>query len=52
MKVLSIKQHTYLQTLTHYTDLADRRAQSNEYEVFIMSFAKSLEVVDEFNKLK
>jgi hypothetical protein len=39
------KQDTYLSTLIHYADMADRRAQSNEYELQIIRFAESLKVV-------
>lgn len=39
------KQHTYLSTLTHYAEIADRRAQENEYELQVVRFAKSLGVV-------
>ena len=30
------KQYRYLSTLTHYADMADRRAQSNEYEALVL----------------
>lgn len=36
------KQHLYLSTLTHYADLADRRAQENEYETQVLRFAKEI----------
>jgi len=39
------KQYQYLSTLTHYADLADRRAQENEYEVLVMRLMKSLGIV-------
>lgn len=39
------KQHLYLSTLTHYADIADRRAQDNEYEVHILRLMKELAIV-------
>lgn len=39
------KQYTYLSTLTHYADLADRRAQENEYEVQVLRLIKELAIV-------
>lgn len=39
------KQQLYLSTLTHYADIADRRAQENEYEVQIFRLMKELSVV-------
>ena len=39
------KQYTYLSTLTHYVDIADRRAIENEYEVLILRLMKELAIV-------
>lgn len=39
------KQYQYLSTLTHYTDIADRRAQGNEYEAHILRLMKELAIV-------
>lgn len=39
------KQYQYLSTLTHYADIADRRAQENEYEVLVLSLMKELAIV-------
>lgn len=39
------KQYQYLSTLTHYADLADRRAQENEYEVLVLRLMKELGIV-------
>lgn len=39
------KQYTYLSTLTHYADLADRRTQENEYEVLVLRLMKELAIV-------
>lgn len=39
------KQYQYLSTLTHYADMADRRAQGNEYEILILRLMKELGVV-------
>jgi len=38
-------QYTYLMTLNHYADMADRRAQSSEYELLVTGFIKTLGVV-------
>lgn len=34
------KQQLYLSALTHYADLADRRAIENEYEALVLRFVK------------
>ena len=39
------KQYQYLSTLTDYADMADRRAQGNEYEILILKLMKELGVV-------
>ena len=39
------KQYQYLSTLTHYADIADRRAQENEYEVLVLRLMKELAIV-------
>ena len=39
------KQYRYLSTLTHYADMADRRAQSNEYEALVLRLMKELSIV-------
>lgn len=39
------KQYQYLSTLTHYADMADRRAQENEYEILIFRLMKELGVI-------
>lgn len=39
------KQQLYLSTITHYADMADRRAQENEYEVLLLRLMKELEIV-------
>lgn len=39
------KQYQYLSALTHYADMADRRAQGNEYEVLVLRLMKELAIV-------
>lgn len=39
------KQYQYLSTLTHYADIADRRAQENEFEVLVLRLMKELAIV-------
>lgn len=39
------KQYQYLSTLTHYADIADRRAQENEYEMLVLRLMKELSIV-------
>lgn len=39
------KQYQYLYTLTHYADIADRRAKENEYEVLVLRLMKELAIV-------
>lgn len=39
------KQYQYLSTLTHYADIADRRAQENEYEVLVLRLMKELAIL-------
>lgn len=39
------KQYQYLSTLTHYADIADRRAQENEYEMLVLRLMKELAIV-------
>lgn len=39
------KQYRYLSTLKHYADMADRRAQSNEYEALVLRLMKELSIV-------
>ena len=39
------KQYQYLSTLTHYADIADRRAQENEYEVLVLHLMKGMAIV-------
>lgn len=39
------RQNLYLSTLTHYADLADRRAIERESSLELVSFAKTLGIV-------
>lgn len=39
------RQQMLLSTSTHYIDMADRRAQENEYEVLIFRLMKELGVI-------
>lgn len=39
------KQYQYLSTLTYYADIADKRAQENEYEMLVLRLMKELAIV-------